>query len=48
LDIEFVLTARVRDHQTGRTVDEIELGPDGGLCMGFAGWTEGDFGSVPS
>jgi hypothetical protein len=48
LDIEFVLTARVSDRATGQLIDEIELGPNGeGLCMGFHGWVEGDFGSVP-
>jgi hypothetical protein len=48
LDIKFVLTARLRDRKTRRVVEEIELGPDGeGLCMGFAGWTAGDFGSLP-
>jgi hypothetical protein len=48
LEIKFVLTARLRDRKTGRVVEEIELGPDGeGLCMGFAGWTVGDFGALP-
>jgi hypothetical protein len=48
LRIEFVLTARVSDRATGQVIDEIELGPNGeGLCMGFHGWVEGDFGSVP-
>jgi hypothetical protein len=48
LHIEFVLTARVSDRATGQVIDEIELGPNGeGLCMGFHGWVEGDFGSVP-
>jgi hypothetical protein len=48
LDIEFVLTGRVIDRATGQLIDEIELGPNGeGLCMGFHGWFEGDFGSVP-
>jgi hypothetical protein len=48
LDIKFVLTARLRDRKTGRVVEEIELGPNGeGLCMGFAGWKAGDFGTLP-
>jgi hypothetical protein len=48
LDVEFVLIARVSDRVTGQVIDEIELGPNGeGLCMGFHGWVEGDFGSVP-
>jgi hypothetical protein len=48
LDVEFVLTARVSDRVTGQVIDEIELGQNGeGLCMGFHGWVEGDFGSVP-
>jgi hypothetical protein len=48
LDIRFVLKARVSDRATGQVIDEIELGPNGeGLCMGFHGWVEGDFGSVP-
>jgi hypothetical protein len=46
--VEFVLTARVRDLSTNAVVDAVELAPDGeGLCMGYAGWIDGDFGSVP-
>jgi hypothetical protein len=48
LRIEFVLTARVSNRATGQLIDEIEPGPNGeGLSMGFHGWVEGDFGSVP-
>lgn len=48
LDIKFVLTARLRDRKTGRVVEEVELGPDGeSLCIGFGGWTAGEFGSLP-
>ena len=49
LDMQLVLSARLR-HKASRDVTElIELGPNGeGLCMGFAGWVDGDFGSLPS
>lgn len=49
LKVEFVLSARLRDKANRSVVDEIELGPNGeGLCMGFHGWVEGDFGDTPT
>jgi hypothetical protein len=47
LDLEFALLARLRETSSGSTVDEVELGPSGeGLCIGFHGWVERDFGSA--
>ncbi|MBU6954977.1 MULTISPECIES: hypothetical protein [unclassified Hahella] len=41
---EYALIQRVRDNE-GVLLEESELAPDGeGLCMGFQGWREGDFG----
>jgi hypothetical protein len=46
--LEFVLQARLRDSSDPSVVEVVELGPNGeGLCMGFQGWREGDFGGVP-
>ena len=46
--VEFVLQARLRNRSDASVVSEVELGPDGeGLCMGYHGWREGDFGGVP-
>jgi hypothetical protein len=46
--IEFVISARLRDKTTGEVSGVVELGPNGeGLGMGFAGWVQGDFGSLP-
>jgi hypothetical protein len=48
LSMEIVASARLRDKTTGEVSEVVELGPDGeGLGMGFAGWVEGDFGSMP-
>jgi hypothetical protein len=48
INLEFVLKARLRERENGEVFEEVELGPDGeGLCMGFQGWVEGDFGAVP-
>lgn len=44
--IEYVLQARVRDRGSSEVLETFELAPDGdGLCMGFAGWSRGDFGA---
>ncbi len=44
--VEYVLLAHVREiTESYDTVEEFELAPDGdGLCIGFHGWVEGDFG----
>lgn len=37
-DLQFVLSARLRDKASGEIVDDFELSPRGeGLCMGFHG-----------
>ncbi len=42
---EYVLLSRVRSRQSGQAVERFELAPDGdGLCMGYHGWVDGDFG----
>ena len=47
--IELVLSARLRDKVSGEVTEVVELGANGeGLCMGFAGWVEDDFGSLSS
>jgi hypothetical protein len=47
LNLEFALIARLRDPDSDETVEELELAPDGeGLCIGYAGWVEGDFGAT--
>jgi len=44
--IDYALIARVRDRQSDTCVESIELAPSGdGLCMGLAGWSQGDFGA---
>ncbi|AZZ93215.1 hypothetical protein EUZ85_21820 [Hahella sp. KA22] len=41
---EYALIQRIRNDE-GVLLEESELAPDGeGLCMGFHGWREGDFG----
>ena len=41
--VEYALIARMREGS--RVVEEIELAPGGdGLCLGFHGWRNGDFG----
>jgi hypothetical protein len=48
VDMQIVVSARLRDKATGEISELVELGPEGeGLGMGFAGWVEGDFGSLP-
>jgi hypothetical protein len=43
--VEFVLKARLRERENDKVIEEVELGPDGeGLCMGYHGWVDGDFG----
>ena len=47
LDLQFVLSARLRDKRTRQTIELVEPGPNGeGLCIGFADWVQGDFGSL--
>jgi hypothetical protein len=49
LDMQLVISARLRYKGSGEVGEVVELGPNGeGLCMGFAGWVEGDFGSLSS
>jgi hypothetical protein len=49
LDMQLVLSARLRDKGSSEVREVVELGPNGeGLCMGFAAWVEGDFGSLSS
>lgn len=46
--VEFVLSARLEDRESGEVIDEVELGPNGeGLCIGYHSWTDDDFGKVP-
>ena len=46
-DWEYLLKVRITSRDTQKVIEEIELAPDGdGLCMGYAGWKEGDFGDA--
>ena len=46
--VEFVLTARLRRRGDSEVTAEVQVGLDGeGLCTGYEGWLEGDFGAVP-
>jgi hypothetical protein len=43
--VDYALISRVRNKETYEVVESTELAPEGdGLCMGFWGWREGDFG----
>lgn len=43
--VEYVLLSRVRSTRGGEVIEEFELAPGGdGLCMGYHGWVDGDFG----
>ena len=46
--IEYVLLARVREiSESYDAIEEFELAPEGdGLCIGFHGWVEDDFGNT--
>jgi hypothetical protein len=48
VDVEFVLSARLRSREGQEVIAEVELGPDGdGLSAGFQRWLADDFGGVP-
>jgi hypothetical protein len=48
VEVEFVLSARLRRRENQEVIAQVELGPNGeGLRMGYAGWLEDDFGDVP-
>jgi hypothetical protein len=40
------LQTKVQLKRDGKTVSEVDLFEGEGMCMGFHGWREGDFGSV--
>lgn len=48
VDVEFVLSARLRRRADSEVIADIQLGSeDEGLCKGYDGWVAGDFGAVP-
>jgi hypothetical protein len=46
--IDFVARFAARgDTENGSVLSEIDLGKGDGMCMGYHGWLEGDFGEHP-
>ena len=46
--IDFVVRlATCRESGDGRVLSEIDLRDGDGMCMGYHGWLEGDFGAYP-
>jgi hypothetical protein len=46
--IDFIVRlARRGDAETGAVLSEVDLGQGDGMCMGYHGWLEGDFGKDP-
>jgi hypothetical protein len=48
VSIEFIVRLAARDQSGNRAVlSEVDLGNGDGVCMGYHGWREGDFGKSP-
>ena len=46
--IDFIVRLATRgDSQNGGVLSEVDLRNGDGMCMGYHGWLEGDFGKVP-
>jgi hypothetical protein len=46
--IDFIVRLAARDNSiTGSVLSEIDLRQGDGMCMGYHGWLEGDFGKDP-
>ena len=40
-------TVELTDCNSQRTLSEVDLADGDGMCMGYHGWRDGDFGEVP-
>ncbi|MEA2522069.1 MAG: hypothetical protein QOI81_1715 [Actinomycetota bacterium] len=48
VEVEFVLSARLRRREDREVIADVELAPDGeGLSVGYQRWLAGDFGGSP-
>lgn len=45
--VNLAVAVRLTDLDTDETVTEINLADGDGMCMGFHGWKDGDFGKLP-
>lgn len=46
--VSLAVTVRLTDRDTDETIAQVNLTENGdGMCMGFHGWKEGDFGKHP-
>jgi len=46
--VSLQVVSRLMEHGPDRsTVEQLDLAEGDGMCMGFHGWKEGDFGKVP-
>jgi hypothetical protein len=46
--IDFIVRLATRaDSEASEVLSEVDLGQGDGMCMGYHGWLEGDFGRIP-
>ncbi len=45
--VEIAVTARLVNHEPEGIAAEIDLRNGDGMCMGYHGWIDGDYGEVP-
>lgn len=45
--VDLSVSVRLTDLDTDETLTEMNLADGDGMCMGFHGWRDGDFGSQP-